>query len=303
MDDVLFKDYYKNWIELYKKDAVRDATYKKYLSALSWIEKLCPTVKLSELTKTEYQKLINEYAKEHERTTVKDFHHLVKASLLDAFDEQLIRSDVTRRVVIKGKTPVDKKPKYLSQYELHDLINDLELKEEITWDWLILLVAKTGIRFSEALGITKGDFDFKKHTLNINKSFDYKDNTGFVPTKSSSSNRIIQLDWSTSMKFSQLLAFCSDDKTVFVEDKPIYNSTVNDCLTRHCKNKNIPEISIHGLRHTHASILLYNGCSVASVSKRLGHSDISVTQKTYAHIIDELDNKDTDIIMRAMATI
>ena len=63
----------------------------------------------------------------------------------------------------------------------------------------------------------------------------------------------------------------------------------------------ITVITVHGLRHTHASLLLYNGVSIASVAKRLGHADMTTTQKTYLHIVQELENKDKNLIMSAMA--
>ena len=62
-------------------------------------------------------------------------------------------------------------------------------------------------------------------------------------------------------------------------------------------------ISIHGLRHTHASLLLFAGVSIASVSKRLGHASMNTTQETYLHVIRELENKDVDIVMRALSTL
>ena len=64
---------------------------------------------------------------------------------------------------------------------------------------------------------------------------------------------------------------------------------------------NIPVISIHGLRHTHASLLLFTGVSIASVARRLGHSSMTTTQKTYLHIIQELENKDIDLVMRSLS--
>ena len=63
-------------------------------------------------------------------------------------DDGLIERDPTRKAIIKGKTPRVKKIKYLNQFELHTLIDDLDIGEEPNWDWFILLVAKTGMRFS-----------------------------------------------------------------------------------------------------------------------------------------------------------
>lgn len=177
-----------------------------------------------------------------------DFHHQLKGAILDAVDEGLIERDPTRKAIIKGKTPAIKKIKYLNQFELHNLLASLELKDKVNWDYFILLVAKTG------------------------------------------------------MSFSELIKQLPEDKPIFV-DGAVYNSTVNNILARHCKECNIPVISIHGLRHTHASLLLFTGVSIASVARRLGHSSMTTTQKTYLHIIQELENKDIDLVMRSLSSL
>lgn len=82
-----------------------------------------------------------------------------------AVDDGLIERDPTRKAIIKGKTPKEKKQKYLNQFELQKLIEDLQLNSKISWDWFILLVAKTGMRFSEALALTPKDFDFSHQSL------------------------------------------------------------------------------------------------------------------------------------------
>lgn len=297
----LFYEYYRQWIDVYKKDAIRDATMSKYLMTQKWVERLAPELKVCELTRTAYQQLLNDYAREHERQTTLDFHHQLKGAVLDAVDEGLIERDPTRKAIIKGKTPRAKKIKYLNQFELHTLIADLDIREEPNWDWFIMLVAKTGMRFSEALAITPGDFDFSRQTLSISKTWDYKGDGGFLPTKNNSSVRKIQIDWQIVVKFSELVKGMPDDKPIFVGENKIYNSTVNDVLLWHCRNCGISEISIHGLRHTHASLLLFAGVSIASVARRLGHASMTTTQKTYLHIIQELENKDVDLVMRTLS--
>ena len=297
----LFCNYYKQWIDVYKKDAIRDATLAKYRMTHKWVERLVPELKVSDLTRTVYQKLLNDYAKEHERQTTLDFHHQLKGAILDAVDEGLIERDPTRKAIIKGKMPKPKKIKYLNQFELHTLISHLNIKEAPNWDWFILLVAKTGMRFSEALAVTPADFDFARQTLSVSKTWDYKGEGGFLPTKNKSSVRKIQIDWQIVVKFSELVKDLPEDEPIFVGKDKVYNSTVNDILTRHCKACVISEISIHGLRHTHASLLLFAGVSIASVARRLGHASMTTTQKTYLHIIQELENKDVDLVMRTLS--
>lgn len=168
----LFCDYYKQWVEVYKKGAIRDATMSKYLMTHKWVERLAPQLRVSELTRTAYQQLLNDYASEHERQTTLDFHHQLKGAILDAVDEGYIERDPTRKAIIKGKTPRAKKIKYLNQFELHTLIADLDLGEEANWDWFILLVAKTGMRFSD---------DDDKIRLNQRKPSKYKGLSRFGP--------------------------------------------------------------------------------------------------------------------------
>lgn len=297
----LFCDYYNQWIRVYKEGAVRKVTMDKYRMSYSWLVQLIPDLQICELNRITYQQLLNDYAKSHERQTTMDFHHQLKGAIQDAVDDGLIERDPTRKAIIKGKQPSVKKIKYLNQFELHTLIGSLDLKGEINWDWLILLVAKTGMRFSEALALTPKDFDFSHQTLSISKTWDYKGNGGFLPTKNRSSVRKIQIDWQTVVQFSELVRQLPPDEPIFIKKPYIYNSTINDILTRHCEKVGIPVISMHGLRHTHASLLLFAGVSIASVARRLGHASMTTTQKTYLHIIQELENKDVDLVMRSLS--
>lgn len=275
----LFCSYYAQWIKVYKEGAVRKVTMNKYRMTLAWLKRLAPCLRLCDVCRVTYQQILNDYAATHEKQTTMDFHHQLKSAIADAVDDGLIAKDPTRKAIIKGKPPSTKKIKYLNQFELHTLLSNLNLNGEINWDWLILLIAKTGMRFSEALALTPKDFDFAHQMLSISKTWDYKGNEGFLPTKNRSSVRKIQIDWQTVVQFSALVKHLPEDKPIFVRKDRIYNSTINDILVRHCKKLNIPVISVHGLRHTHASLLLFAGVSIASVARRLGHSSMTTTQK------------------------
>ena len=296
----LFYKYYERWIRIYKEGAIRDVTMKKYEITLEWLKKLVPQLSLCDLNRITYQKLLNDYAAVHERQTTMDFHHQLKAAILDAVDDGMIERDPTRKSIIKGKTPRAKKIKYLNQFELHTLLSSLKLPPQINWDWLILLIAKTAMRFSAALALTPKDFDFARQSLSVERTWDYKGKGGFMPTKNKSSVRKIQLDWQTIIQFSELIKGLPEDEPIIIRGR-VFSSTVNSILARHCKAQNIPVISIHGLRHTHASLLLFAGVSIASVARRLGHASMTTTQKTYLHIIQELENRDIDLVMRSLS--
>ncbi|HAM1263035.1 TPA: site-specific integrase [Listeria monocytogenes] len=298
-----FHEYFKEWVDLYKVGAIRSITLQKYYVTEQKIQELVPDLKIKDLDRYTYQQLLNSYALTHEKQTTMDFHHHLKGAILDAVDEGVISQNPTRKIVIKGKTPRPKKAKFLNQFEVQALLKELNLKEDINWDWFILLIIKTGLRFSEALALTPSDFDFSKQKIIINKTWDYKMVTGsFQPTKNESSNRKIQIDWQLAMQFSQLIKMKSPDKPIFVKSR-VFNSTINNRLKVLCENANIPTITVHSLRHTHASLLLFAGVSIASVANRLGHSSMTTTQETYLHIIQELENQDNDKIIRHLSML
>lgn len=302
---MLFHVYYKQWMKLYKKGAVRNITYQKYKQTYKHIRKLMPEMTLGDLNRRTYQKMLNLYAETHEKQTVLDFHHQVKSAILDALEEGQLLIDPTRKVVIKGTVTQNHKIKYLNQQQLTKLLAQLTLEDELNWDYFILLVSKTGLRFSEALGIAPDDFDLTRLTISINKTWDYKsENEVFAMTKNRASIRKVPIDWQVAMQFAQLIKGMQKDQPIFVTPgKKIYNRTANDVLGRYCRRAGVPEISMHGLRHTHASLLLYAGVSIGSVARRLGHSNMNTTQRTYLHVIQELENQDTDKIMRYLTTL
>jgi integrase len=300
---ITLADYFEDWVDTYKKGAVRQVTLSKYHVTLRRIKEIAPELRVENIDKRTYQWIINKYAEDHEKQTTMDFHHHLKSVILDAIDEGLLKLDPTRRAIIKGKTPNKKKPKFLSQHELQLLLKALILKDEPDWDWFILLLAKTGLRFSEALSLTPGDFDFNQHKIKVTRTWNYKDvEGGFGETKNFSSKRTVQIDHRLSQQFFELTKQLSEDNLIFVSDR-VFNSTVNNRLKTLCEKANVPVISLHSLRHTHASHLLNAKVSIASIAKRLGHANVSTTQDTYIHIIKELEEKDNDKVMDMLALL
>ena len=302
-----FADYFESWIKREKKGVVRGVTLSKYNNTAKKLREINPNIKICEIDKKKYQEILSVYGETHEKTTVKDFHTQLKACVTEMFEERIIDRNPTLRVTIPGKTRAGKKENFMSLFEVGKLIDSLNLKE-LGMDWVVLVLAKTGMRFAECLALTVEDFDFEKLTVNIDKSWDYKNGGGFIPTKNTSSTRTIAIDWQIAAQLKPLLLGMNKKDLVFIKKennsyKRVFNSTYNAFLRRKCFEVGAPEITIHGLRHTHGSILLGQGVSVLSVSKRLGHSNVTTTQEVYLHITDELAQKDKQLMMGALAGI
>ena len=318
---MLLHEYFDDWIHLYKAGMVRKVTLNKYLNHLRILKTLAPALTLANLDRRAYQQIVSKYAETRATNTVKDFHNSLKAAVLDAVDDGLLEKNPCRKISIGGNQQLKRKEKFLSLHEVEKLLAVLDLetppKQEVckqilefeetsgliktykmNHDWLIYLAIKTGLRYAEILALTPSDFDFASLTVTVNKTMNYKDQSGIeYRTKTRSSVRTIAISQEVADKFQNLLTDFTDDELIFaVEGQRIFNSTPNNRLGVLCKKADITPISIHGLRHTHASLLLYNGVSIHSISRRLGHSKVSITQDVYSHIIDELQQKDDGLI-------
>lgn len=293
-------DYYKNWIVLYKKNNVSNITYMKYMSSAKHIHELFGETKLVDISKSLYQEKLNVFAMTHAKRTVSGLHKYIRACLLDAIDENIILSDPTRKAVITGRT-LSPKPALLNFDEWQKLLSYMTIHAN-TGEMMILLAAVTGMRYAEIAGLTLSRIDLKNNVLHIDRTWDYKYRTGFKATKTSSSIRKIVIDPQTSQLLSAYIRskiIHSANTPIFMENNRIMVSAqINRILKHLLMGLDLPLVTFHALRHTHASILLYQGVSVLSVSKRLGHSNITTTQSTYLHIIKELEAKDQNKIIQ-----
>jgi integrase len=68
-------------------------------------------------------------------------------------------------------------------------------------------------------------------------------------------------------------------------------SGLNYYFNLYIKEIGLPKITLHGLRHTHATLLLKMGVNTKIVSERLGHSTINMTLDTYSHVLDDIQDE------------
>ena len=85
---------------------------------------------------------------------------------------------------------------------------------------------------------------------------------------------------------------------VFTQDngKPMHPDSVTEWLKRFSRRHELPHVNPHAFRHTMASMLYFNGVDSVSISKRLGHAQVSTTANIYAHVMEEADQRNADIL-------
>ena len=306
---MLLADYFLKEIETYKKDEVREQTYGKYLSNCRFVADNWPGLSLEKMTADDYQQILNEYGKTREKATITDFHHQLAWALKRAYNvDGLLKRDVTFDAKIpQGKKPGKKKQKFMEIEDMKRLIQ--ELKHENTPEAnFFLILLKTGLRFAEALGITLDDIDFERKTVSINKTLAYKGNRkgtrAFAPTKNRYSVRTIIVDDAVLYMLWKNAKGADPDESIFFRLKGFqFNSTLNNKLKRACRNAGVPEITLHSLRHEHATYLVSQGISSMAVAERLGHADDSVTRAVYIHRLETEKARDDKEILQKIANL
>ncbi|UTR15880.1 tyrosine-type recombinase/integrase [Salipaludibacillus sp. LMS25] len=78
-------------------------------------------------------------------------------------------------------------------------------------------------------------------------------------------------------------------------DRWLLSNVVRDYFKEVCKQANVPFLSPHALRHTHAVHLLESGANIKYVSERLGHKSVKVTADTYLHVTEKIENEALDL--------
>ena len=170
------------------------------------------------------------------------------------------------------------------------------------------ILAYSGARKSEILALKWSDIDFEDSTININKTLTRGLNNRIImqPTKTINGRRVIDMDNESMMLLKQWkmqqanfmfkLGFYtkSPDQLVFANTRNnFYSINVPNRRMKNVQKRNgLREITVHGLRHTHCSILFSMGASIKDVQARLGHTDIQTTMNIYAHVTKE-EKKDT----------
>lgn len=151
------------------------------------------------------------------------------------------------------------------------------------------------------MALTWADIDFHQNTLSVNKNVAILARKQYISTtKTTSSEREISIDVETinilkKWKLAQKQILLSRGIPPEKDSKQlIFSNTKNKLLTHSLLGKKLKEydsidISPHGFRHTHASLLFEAGATIKQVQERLGHSDIKTTLNIYAHVTKDAE--------------
>ena len=219
--------------------------------------------------------------------------------------------------------------KEVIEQEFGEIENVLNLQQaqklmEILSDYspfntIIKLLMLTGMRSGECLGLRWSSIDFERRTIFIDKTLSYANNEWFLSTpKTSRSTRTVSID-DTAIAILRkhkeeqykLKAICGDawqhPEMVFTSctghwyDRTLLNTQFRRFVSR---NKEVlgldHNLTIHGLRHTNAALLLYAGEDIENISAHLGHASSDITSRVYAHMYAEVNIRMANTVSSAL---
>ncbi len=293
-----FSEVYEMWIKNYK-NTVRASTFNE--TEKIFINHILPKLghlHIKKITLGIMQDAINDWA-----TKLVNFK-MVKNYTSNIFEYAIvygyIKNNPCKNLIIPKKQEKEKKTNYFTKDELILFLKTAESNLDIMWFSFLYLLAMTGIRRGEALALNWSDFDFKNKTLNINKTLARSKNKIIVnPPKTKAGTRTIIIDKNTL----KLLKKWKSKQKKMLKTNIVFTNTKGTYITMSqpdrkvkliCKLLNLNPISLHGLRHTHCSILFESGANIGEVQKRLGHTDVQTTLNIYNHVSKERDREVAD---------
>lgn len=230
---------------------------------------------------------------------------------------QVIQHNPARDVIIPRKQQnKEHKVKFFSNQELKQFLDYLEDLDQSSYEnffdyVLYKTLLASGCRIGEALALEWSDIDLKKGIISISKTLNRYQETN--TPKSKAGLREIDIDKATvsllkQYKKRQQVQSWQLGRSEGIVFTPFTTKYAYACLLRkrlqgHFKSAGVPDISFHGFRHTHATIMLYAGIEAKDLQYRLGHSNISMTLNTYVHATKEGAKKAVSIFESAISNL
>ena len=240
--------------------------------------------------------------------TILEHHRLISTVLEQAVKEGLVPFNVASRATLPKAE--HKEVNYFQPEQVAAIRDALE-REPMKWKTLVHLLLITGARRGEVLGLKWDKVDFEGNRIYICNSILYAPDVGIYEStpKTERSQRYVALPPETMQLLRQYRAWQAGERLrlgeyyqnqnfLFTQDngKPMHPDSVTEWLKRFSKRHDLPHINPHAFRHTMASMLYFNGADSVSISKRLGHAQVSTTANIYAHVMEEADQRNADIL-------
>ena len=301
---VKFQDLAEEWFDLYAKYNLRKTTYQRMTQLTKRVYPAVGHLRMDKITARQLQGFINSLAQDGAnmrtgkplaRKTIIHYLSFISDVFSYAMRSDLVSDNPCSKVIIpKGES---KEKEIYTQEEMQRLL-ELLMKEPLKFRVFFFLIAYSGFRRGEMLGLEWKDIDWENGVISVRRTSNYVPHIGTYTdtTKTRKSQRSLKLadelidmlrQWQNAQADE---AFKMGDKweetdRIFTRwnGKPLDNNAPYKWLKNLCERNELPFYGIHSFRHFTASAMISAGLDVTTVSGALGHSNSSTTLNIYSH--------------------
>ena len=336
--DVTVGQWCDRWVGKVLPATVKKGTLSYYRYMLGYLSDSVRKKKLTALTPVDLQQMFGDLLSHGAKrggdtlssTTVRGVRSTLISALDSAIDNQLVTINVAKKTRPPAQT--DKREiTFLTAEQIQSLLRVSDSGEYCKdmahamadpgrrlmlqqWAMVIRLALATGLRRGEIFGLAWDCVDTDARTIFVRRNLQAR---RLETPKTRNSIRVVTIDKDTA---SRLQSWKESQEQYAVTVGDLFNNNHNLLFTNSSggfvsfenfrnrvfdpmiKAAGLPDtVTLHSLRHTHATQLLGAGVDAKTVSKRLGHSSVAFTLQTYTHVLSEMENTAADAIAKVLA--
>lgn len=244
-------------------------------------------------------------------TSILAYHRFIHVVLAQAEKEMLVPYNAADKA-----TPPQKEKSEVGTFQTSELIaiRDAAAQEPIKWQMIIHLLMITGCRRGEIVGLKWNKVNWEDSSIHIDTTLLYTSERGvYESTTKTGAERTVKLPKETMDLLRQYRVWQLETRLAngdrWIDTPYVFTGehgghmapdTLSGYLSRFEKKYNLPHIHAHKFRHSMASVLYFSGADPVSISKRLGHAQVSTTQNIYSHLIEQADTQSAERIADAI---
>lgn len=230
----------------------------------------------------------------------------LRNSLNKAVSRGFLTSNPTTGIRIeatKSQKKAEKHAKKVKTWNYEEVQTMLDLSVGLPVEPLVIFGLLAGLRPGEAMVVRWSDIDWVAGTVTVGRTISRNEKMHLVVTETTKNGEVRKARLTSDAVFRLMrIKETRND----AEDATIYNmvtgsATIWRQVKSLCRMAEIKSLPPHSLRHTHASMLLENGATLAAVAKQLGHSNPTITSSVYWHLIDETNDSLSGVMDRALS--
>ena len=294
--DETVKDLLDGYIAHCKVLGRKATTIHGYETTAKRLQSLTEGILAKRLTTAQLEKIVAEMSSNG--LSAKTIHNTI--GLLSAAYDHAIRidqlqSNPCKKIILPKEQPKDIRILYMD--EIQDFlyaISDVDLNEKVAYELALFM----GLRRSEILGLKESDVDIVRGIISIHSTRHRVGGEDIEQdTKTKRSTRVLALPEILIIDLARLLEvhrqFPYEKSGLLIQDgfgNPLGHQALSSRLVRLEKEKGLPHVTLHGLRHTYASLLHSSGVDMANISAELGHGNMVTTMNIYTHRFQDASN-------------